>query len=207
MRYADIQKEEARTWLMPDEKVRKEKAMREWIRYPWIKKCMGLDTLDTTDMVVFDIGAGPLDGVSSVLNCKAAFRLDPLADEYKKYFVCTNYRAVQAEKIEKELGKADLIIVTNAMDHFEDPTKFLYDLNKYCKPSCYFAHFHAINNAVTHPHGAHEHNINPEIVKGILNSDWEMCWNMDYQHDGLTYAWLKQPAFAQLWRKVTGYGK
>ena len=205
MNYKEIQAEEARTWLIEDPKQRKEKAMREWIRYPLIKKQMGLDYLDTSDMEVWDLGAGPLGGVSSILNCKIAHRFDPLTPEYKKYFPCVNYHEDQAEELERKLGIPDLVIVTNALDHFEDPEKFLRDLVTYMKPSGYFAHLHAIDNAITHPHPAHVHNVNPELLRKYLEPVFETCWYADFQHDNLVYGWRKQPAFSGLYRKVTGY--
>ena len=205
MTYEQIQKEEAATWLIDEPKARKEKAMREWIRYPLLKKQMGLDYLDTSDMVVFDIGCGPLGGVSTVLNCKQRVGIDPLAKEYGKYFNAQGMWDLQAEELGDKLHDADLIIVTNAMDHFQYPLAFLDGLGKYMKSSAYFAHFHAIDNAISHPHKAHEHNLNPQIFKEYLDRDFETCWYMDFQNDGITYAWLKQPAFCGLYRKVTGY--
>lgn len=207
MKYEDIQKEELKTWNIEDPIIRKDKAQRETIRYPLLKKQMGLNYLDTSDMLVMDIGCGPLGGVSSVINAKTIFRIDPLNDKYKKYFIQNNPISEQAEIIDENLADADLIIVTNAMDHFEDPEHFLEDLCEYMKPGAYFAHFHAINNAISHPHEAHVHNINPEMFREYLSDDFETCWYMDYQSDGLTYAWLKQPAFCGLYRKTTGYGK
>ena len=207
MNYKKIQEEEKKTWLIEDPIIRNEKSMREKIRYPILKKQMGLNSLDTSNMVVFDIGAGPLGGVSTVVNCKSVYRIDPLGDEYGKYFPCKDYTIMQAEDIDERLKEADLIIVTNALDHFEDPEHFLHDLNRFSKPSCYFAHLHAINNAISHPHPAHEHNLNPENLWKILKNDWECCWYMDFMQDGLTYGWLKQPAFSGLYRKTTGYSK
>lgn len=206
MNYKDIQKEEARTWLIDDPVIRKEKAMREWIRYPLLKKQMGLDYLDTSDMVVYDIGCGPLGGVSSVLNAKRIVRFDPLISKYEKYFPQVGAYTRNAEDIKEELNQADLIIVTNAMDHFEFPEVFLLNIVKHMKPGAYFTHFHAINNAISHPHPAHEHNVNPELLHRFLDKDFETCWYMDFQHDALTYGWMKQPAFCGLYRKVTGYG-
>lgn len=203
--YQDIQQEESRTWLMDDPVKRNEKAQRERIRYPLLKKQMSLDHLDTSTMEVWDIGAGPLGGVSSILNCKKRLCIDPLAKEYSKYFDTKSYWAIKAEDLKKALKTPDLIIVTNALDHFEDPSQFLKDLATYMKPGAYFAHFHAINNAISHPHPAHQHNINPRMFYERLSDTFECCWYLDWQADGLTYGWLKQPAFASLYRKVIGY--
>jgi len=200
--FNQIQKKEAATWLIPNEKERREKAQRESIRYPLLKKQMGLDHLDTSDMIVFDIGAGPLGGVSSLLNAKEILRFDPLVYEYSKYYPCTNYLSDRAESLEERLSDADLIIVTNAMDHFEDPELFLGALSTFMKRGAFFAHLHAQNNALTHPHPAHVHNINPDYLNYYLKDGFETVWYLDYKTDGLTYGWRKQPAFSGLYRKV-----
>lgn len=203
--FAHTQKEEAASWLMDDDAIRQDKAQRETIRYPLLKKQMGLDYLDTSKMVVWDIGGGPLGGVSSILRCAMAQVVEPLTDEYKQYYPCTNYINRKAEDLKEDLATPDLIIITNALDHFEDPEQFLSDLGQYMKPGAYFAHLHAENNAITHKHGAHAHNVNPKLFEQYLSDDFETCWYLDYQHDGLTYSWRKQPAFSGLYRKVTGY--
>jgi SAM-dependent methyltransferase len=193
---------EAKTWLISDPKEFFDKKQRETIRYPLLKKQMGLNYLDTADMVVYDVGAGPFGGVSSVINAREIYRIDPLKDEYAKIANVDSYIKMKAE--EMDYSKADLVIATNSIDHFENPEKFFKRLTETMKSGGYFAHLHAINNALTHPHEAHKFNVNPETVSKNL-TDYEKCWELDYQNDGLVYGWLKQPAFAQLWRKVTGY--
>ncbi len=201
--FKQTQAEESKTWLLEDPKIFADKRQREVIRYPLLKKQMGLNHLDTSNMVVFDVGAGPFGGVSSVLRAKEIIRFDPLKDDYSTIADTSTYYPTQAEEIDYET--ADLVISTNAIDHFEDPELFFEVLTRTMRPGAYFAHFHAINNAISHPHKAHVHNINPEMVRKALINDFELVWEMNYQDDGLTYAWRKQPAFAQLWRKVTGY--
>lgn len=212
MDYEEIQHEELISWNLSDENIKKEKAQREKIRYPLIAKRLNLNLLDTQEMVVYDIGAGPLGGVSSVIPAKKIIRIDPLAEEYRKaYAIDDSYLAYEAEELDARLSEADLIIITNALDHFRDPDHFLADLKQFGKPGVYFAHAHAIDNAVTHPHPAHQWNVNPTMIKDALETDFEMVWNYDYEHDGARYGWVPyegkvgQPAFYQLWRKVTGY--
>lgn len=203
MDYKQIQKEEAETWLRPESFA--DKKQRETIRYPLLAKQMGLTYLDTAKMVVYDVGAGPFGGVSSVIPTAYVIRFDPLKKEYATIADVSSYENQQAEDI--DYNKADLVIATNCIDHFENPNKFFAQLTKTMKPGAYFAHFHAINNAISHKHPAHVHNINPETVKRFLTADFECCWYLDYQHDNLTYGWLKQPAFCGLYRKTTGYAK
>lgn len=196
------QQSEADSWLIDDPIVRREKAQRETARYPLLKKQMGLNYIDTSWMTVWDLGAGPLLGVSSVLNCAHIVRVDPLGKEYMKYFPQTHMLAEKAEDLKERLSQPDLIIVTNALDHFENPTEFLQDLSKYMKYGAFFAHIHAINNAYSHPHEAHVHNVNPEVFKEHLDDAFETVWYMDFQSDGLTYSWRKQPSFSGLYRKI-----
>lgn len=209
--YDQIQQVELSTWNIEDPIKRREKAQRESVRYPMIAKNMGLNYLDTSWMTVYDIGAGPLGGVSSVINCYDRTCFDPLRNEYAKYFDVFHYENEKGEDLKERLSIPDLIIITNALDHFEDPIGFMQDLKTYTKPGTFFAHAHAIDNAVTHPHEAHQHNINPEWMNYFLNSDFELCWNYDFKNDGARYGWtpyngtVGQPAFYQLWRKTTGY--
>lgn len=203
--YKSIQEEEAKTWLIEDTAKREEKIQRETARYPMMVKQMGLTYIDTAKMYVMDIGAGPGQGVSSVIPCKKRVCVDPLKEEYSKYFNVSNYWGFQAEHLKEKLSEPDLIISTNCIDHFENPELFLQDLVKYMKAGAFFAHFHAIDNAIQHVHPAHVHNLNEEVVKNYLSDDFELVWEMSYKKDGLTYGWLKEKAFTQLWRKVTGY--
>lgn len=205
LNYNQIQQEESKTWLLDDPSIFRDKKQRETVRYPLIAKQMGLNALDTSWMNVVDVGAGPFLGVSSVLNCKNVLRVDPLMNDYGKIADVTSYIDTQAEDFDYKY--ADLVIATNCIDHFENPIKFFQQLITTMKSGAYFAHFHAIDNAISHPHPAHVHNINPELVRQLLKNDFEEVWYMDFQHDGLTYAWRKQPAFTGLYRKVTGYDK
>lgn len=198
--FAKTQAEELKSW-----EPQADKEQRERIRYPLLKKQMGLNYLDTSNMHVWDIGCGPLGGVSSILNAKLVNRIDPLGDGYAKFYPQVNMISQKAEDLKEDLKIPDLIIITNALDHFENPQVFLADLVKYMKPGAYFAHLHAINNAYSHPHEAHAHNVNPEMFRDFLGKDFERVWYEDFLNDGLTYGWRKQPAFSGLYRKVTGY--
>jgi hypothetical protein len=197
--YKQIQEEEAKTWLEGDA----DKKQREIIRYPLIKKQMGLDYLDTSNMFIADVGAGPFGGISSVLKSRGVVRIDPLRDDYAKIADVTSYSSQQAEDF--NFSNFDLVMATNAIDHFESPTKFMVNLVNTMKSGAYFAHLHAIDNAISHPHPAHVHNINPEFINKYLDNDFECVWYLDYKNDNLIYGWRKQPAFAGLYRKVTGY--
>ncbi len=203
--YKQIQNSELESWFSDDPKINRDKEIRERIRYPLLAKQMGLNWLDTSGMEIWDIGSGPFGGVAGILNSRKTICIDPLADEYRKHYPCTNYLSEQAESLKEKLATPDLIIITNAMDHFEYPEIFLDDLATYMKPGAFFAHLHAIDNAYSHPHEAHAHNVNPLMFHEALRADFEMVWSEEYQKDGLTYGWRKQKAFSGLYRKVTGY--
>jgi len=206
--YVDIQKEESRTWLIDDPIVFNDKKQREVARYPLLAKQMGLNFIDTSNMEVVDVGCGPFGGVSTVIPHKTRTAVDPLAKDYATIGEKTINQA-KAEDI--DYSKYDLVIATNCIDHFENPYKFFNQITSTMKAGAYFAHFHAIDNATTHPHLAHVFNINPLLVHGFLDTDFETVWEMKYPE--VRYGWVKyngkvgQPAFCGLYRKTTGYGK
>lgn len=201
MNFKDTQKAEVESWNIEDPLVRAEKAQRETVRYPMLAKQMGLSYLDTSNMIIFDIGAGPLRGVSSVVPAKKRVPIDPLADSYSEYFNTQGYWNKKAEEIKEELQEADLIIITNALDHCEDPIKVLYNIKDFTKYSTYVAMYHAIDNAITHPHPAHKWNINPALIHQILDPEFETVWELKYPE--ITYGWRKQPAHSILLRRTT----
>lgn len=195
------QKAELNSWFSSDPKVNHDKRIREVIRYPLLKKQMGLDYLDTSEMHVFDIGCGPFGGVSTIINAKIVTRIDPLINEYKKYYPIHNGLSKKAEDLQDDLRLADLIIITNALDHFDRPYEFLTHLRTFMKPGAFFAHLHAENNNYSHPHEAHPHGVNPEMFNEVLYDNFELVWNLQ----NITYGWKKQKAFSGLYRKTTGY--
>ena len=203
-----IQIEEAKTWLIEDPIKRQEKLQREIARYPRMAKQMWLNIIDTSNMFIFDIGGGPV-GLSSILPHARRVVIDPLKIEYAKFFNTHYHFGAKAENLKQLLSDPDLVIVTNALDHFDEPEIFLDDLVEYLKPGAYFAHFHAINNAITHKHKAHEYNFTPEILHNFIDKDFETVWELNYPD--VRYGWknyngkVGQPAFCGLYRKVTGY--
>lgn len=206
--FKHIQTEEAKTWLLEDEAKRHEKLQREIVRYPYMAKLMGLGYLDTTSMTILDIGGGPV-GLSSIIPCKKRKVIDPLTEEYAKYFDTYFHQSLQGEDLGQMFTNADLVIVTNALDHFENPWLFMQEMVRLAKPGSYFTHYHAINNAITHAHAAHVHNINPEWLHKLIDTDYETVWELTYPE--IRYGWVHyngkigQPAFCGLYRKVTGY--
>lgn len=204
--FVALQTIEEGTWNLSDPVARKEKEMREKARYPMMAKQMGLTgrnaCIDTSDMLVWDIGAGPCQGISSVIPCRSRLCIDPNKDAYAKYYNVANYSSIKAEDLKEQLGSPDLIISTNCIDHFQSPIGFLQDLSTYMHYGAYFCHFHAIDNALQHIHDAHQFNLNEEMVNNVLRDNFELVWQMNYRDDGLVYGWLAEKSFCQLWRRV-----
>lgn len=202
------QEEEIRTWVIDDETVRRDKVMREKSRYPYIVKQMGLTScIDTSNMVIIDGGAGPLGGVSQVLPHKKRILVDPLKDAYSKYFDTTLYIGEECENLKERWAEANLITITNALDHMRDPQLVMEDINKYAQYSCYLSIFSPWDNALTHVHEAHQWNLNPNWVHSVFDAEWETVWELKYPE--LRYGWQEfsgkrgQPAFTTLFRKTT----
>lgn len=204
----DILKIEAETWILKDDKKREEKIQREIARYPFMAKLMGLNFIDTSVMDVLDIGGGPI-GLSSIIPHRRRIIIDPLTKEYKKFYPCLNHIEGVGEAIPLEAGSIDLVIMTNALDHTKNPIQVLEEIKRVLRPGFFFAHYHAIENSITHRHPAHEHSLNPEWLHTLLDSEFETVWELKYPE--VRYGWhlykgkVGQPAFCGLYRKVTGY--
>lgn len=199
---------EAETWLIEDDEKRNEKFQREVCRYPYMARLMGLGYIDTSTMVVVDIGGGPI-GLSSSIPHKKRIVIDPLTDEYKKFYPCLNHITGIGEELPFEDESIDLVIITNALDHTKEPLKVIREIKRVLKPGYFFAQYHAIDNSITHRHPAHEHSLNPEWLHEQLDDEFETVWELKYPE--VRYGWhfyngkVGQPAWCGLYRKVTGY--
>jgi ubiquinone/menaquinone biosynthesis C-methylase UbiE len=197
---------EEESWCIEDAAIRHDKIQRETARYPYMAKLMGLNAIDTSPMDVIDIGGGPV-GLSSILATKSTVVLDPLAAAYKKYFSCLNHIKGFGEELPFDDDRFDLAIITNALDHTQDPAQVLREVRRVLKRGGYFAQFHAVNNAITHKHDAHEQNVNPEWLHLQIDEAFETVWELRYPE--VRYGWqeyngkIGQPAFCGLYRKVT----
>ncbi len=200
--FIELQKIENSTWSLEDPVKRAEKSRREVCRYPLMAKQMGLigryQCINTSDLILWDIGCGPLQGISRILPNKSRLCIDPNKEAYSKYFNVQNYDDTKAEDLKQRLSEPDMVIATNCIDHFQDPTAFLKDIDTYMRYGTFFCHFHAQDNAIQHVHEAHKFNLNEETVDGILYNNWEKVWYMNYKDDGLVYSWLKEKSFCAI---------
>lgn len=204
--------EEARTWCISDPARRAEKLQRERIRHPQLIRDLLLDRLDTSNMTVIEVGGGP-EPVSDLLPFKFRVVVDPCTDEYRKYFPVPDHITGFAEDMGDDYweGKFDLVICTNALDHVRDPLAVVSRIEQCLKPGGYFAVMCAENNALTNPHPCHTINLTARDLHRMCGTWAEAVWELNYEHDGYRYGWAEyegrigQPAFALLFRKVTGY--
>lgn len=209
MKYEDTLKEEVKTWCIEDSLSREEKIRRETIRHPKLIKDLLLDKLDTHNMVIAEVGGGPIP-LSEELQFDSRVVYDPNSDEYKKYWPCPDHIAMKAEDIVLK-HFYDLIICTNALDHVEKPGLALMQMDHALMPGGFLAIMCAENNALTNPHPCHVHNLTAKWVHSKLDLRFETVWELNYAKDGYRYGWASyegkvgQPAFAWLGRKVIGY--
>jgi len=204
--WKELQIQEAKTWLLEDPKEFQIKINRETARYPLMAKQMGLNIIHTMDMTVVDVGGGPI-GLCHYIPAKKRIVLEPLTDEFKTMFPCTNHLQGIGEDMPFEDNSIDLVIITNALDHCEDPTKVLGEATRVLRPySGWLAIHSAINNAITNPHPAHAININPIWLHEFVDDKYETVWGLEYPE--VTYSFqmfngkIGQPAFTYLGRKA-----
>jgi hypothetical protein len=137
--------------------------------------------------------------------------IDPLGDEYRKYFPCHDHVAVMIEDWQSVGEYFDLTICTNALDHVEYPSLALAAIDENVRPGGFVAIMCAENNAFTNPHPAHVHNLTADYVHSRMDQKYETVWELNYSDHGYRYGWVEyngrrgQPAFALLMRKCSGY--
>lgn len=206
--------EEAKTWCIPDDARREEKAQRERIRHPKLIKDLLLDQLATHTMDVLEIGGGPMP-VTDLLPFSSRIVVDPCTDQYRDYFPCNDHIADTIEHFyTDDLEECfDLVVCTNALDHVqEDMVPAVFDvIRRVLRPGGFAAIMCAENNALTNPHPCHAVNLDAARVHRALDPEFETVWELTYARDGYRYGWAEyegkigQPAFAILLRKAVGY--
>lgn len=203
-------KSELDSWNLKDEKMRKLKLEREWVRYPYLIDKLGLKNLIyLEDKTVLDIGSGPMGGIIQLLPCKKKISVDPLNKEYLIHFPefynpNIDYLACEAEKMPLADNSVSLITCTNALDHSKNPEKIINESTRILEPSGYLSLSFCINLAKVHPHKAHRHNLDSEWLHKIIDFDYETIFeNID------RYGWVKtngrvgQPCLYGLYRLTT----
>lgn len=203
--------EEAKTWCIEDPVLRAEKIQREVIRYPKLIRDLLLDRLNTAVMDIIDVGGGPVSLIS-LLPAKSRVVLDPLTDEYKKFFSCPDHIRGLGENILLDDNSFDLAVCTNALDHVDKPKEVLEEMVRLLRPGGFLALMCAENNALTNPHPAHRHNLTIDHIHQWVDDRFETVWDLTYRQHGYRYGWVPfegrvgQPAWAVLMRKTVGYG-
>jgi len=85
---------------------------------------------------ILQIGCGPED-IINYFSVGEIYAIDPLADFYKEKFKL-NYENIhflqaRAEKLPFEDNSFDVVILSNVLDHVEDPTKALQEIKRVLK--------------------------------------------------------------------------
>lgn len=210
MSYDEQLQAEAASWMIEDAGAREEKITRERIRHPKLIRDLLLDRLPTAGWSVMEIGGGPVP-VTDLIPFRSRIVVDPLAETYSAFFPTPDHLPIKAEDLHSQTPQFDLVVCTNALDHVKDQRIVIEKIERLLKPGGYFAVMCAENNAVTNPHPAHVINLTPEYMHRLCGTWAEAVWELTYRRDGYRYGWAKfegrigQPAFAILFRKVTGY--
>jgi SAM-dependent methyltransferase len=200
---------EIATWVIDNPEERSEKLTRERIRHYGIVKALLLDKLPTHRMAILEVGGGPLP-VSDLLPFRRRLVVDPCTESYRTIAPCPDHVDAEIERFALR-QEWDLIIATNSLDHVQHVGAALKVMHRALRPGGYIAILCAENNALTHPHPAHEHNITARTIHAAFDADYETVWELDYENDGFRYGWVPfegkrgQPAFALLMRKAGGY--
>lgn len=208
--HAETLEAEAASWIIDDPTTQADKLLRERIRHYKLVRDLLLDKLPTSRFDVLEIGGGPLP-VSDLIPHASRVVVEPLTDEYRRITPCRDHVAMNAEDIDLDPSRFDLVIATNSLDHVDNPHLVLHVATRVLRPGGYLAILCAENNALTHPHPAHAHNLTADAIHRFVDCDFETVWELTYQRDGYRYGHILhegrrgQPAFALLLRKCSGY--
>jgi len=212
MSWEDAQFAEIQTWNIEDEKMRREKIERETARYPKLRRDMGLNLISTHDKTVVEIGGGPV-GVIYDLEAKERIIIEPLTEEYKECFPCPYHINAIGEEMPLENDSVDVVVIANALDHCKNPSLVIQEVKRVLRPGGWFAISNCIDLAVIHKHPGHKFNLDEFWFHSEIDSDFETVHELTYRKDNYRYGWMSyegrvgQPAWAGLYRKVTGYQK
>ena len=160
-------------------------------------------------MRILEVGGGPLP-LSDLLDFAERVVVDPLSDDYRKIAPCPDHVTMFAEDM-TFVAEFDLAIATNSLDHTRTPEKVLDRMVTALQPGGWLAVAGAENNALTHPHPAHIHNLTGRWVRRRVERDFEIVVDRSFEREGYRYGWVPwqgkrgQPAFALLLRKCSGY--
>ncbi len=197
---------ELNSWICHSEEERERKAEREFCRYPKLIEEMGLYLIRTDNKIVLDIGCGPR-GILSCLEARLKIGLDPLIDEYKKYYDLTFLDVTKkgvGEKIPFTNDSFDLVTSVNSLDHCSNPIKVVNEIRRVLKPSGYFGVHFCLDLAKNNPHPSHSLNISKKKFHDMIDSDFETVHEKEVK-----YGWVKhqgkvgEPALAGLFRLTT----
>jgi len=198
-------KAELATWAIPDEIKREEKFERERVRYPRLLEQMGINLLRLDNKIVVDLGSGPIS-MLPFLEVKKGIAVDPLIEEYRKIYPQSplidwlkNTKGIPTSSV-------DLVICSNAIDHFEKPKEMIGEVKRILRAGGYFSVFSCINNATINPNPAHFRNLTYPQFRNWIDDSFETV------HEKIVrYGWRKwrgkvgQPSFAWLGRLVEKY--
>jgi len=208
--WEDAQEAEKSSWLIKNPIKRKEKVEREIARFPRIRKQMGLHLIDLMDKFVLEIGGGPI-GIIADLHCGKKVILDPLTEDFKRFWPCPYHIEGVGEAIPFKGGEVDVVVISNTLDHCQRPENVLEEAERVLRAGGWLAVHSCINLAAVHPHPAHRLSLDEWWFHNIIDEEFETVHELTFARNGLRYGWVSfegrvsQPAWAGLYRKVVGY--
>jgi len=208
--WEDAQKAEKSSWLIEDPIKRREKVEREIARFPRIREQMGFHLIDLADKFVLEIGGGPI-GIIADLHCGEKMILDPLTEDFKRFWPCPYHIEGVGEAIPFRDGEVDVVVISNTLDHCQRPEVVLEEAGRVLRAGGWLAIYSCINLAAIHSHPAHRLNLDEWWFHNIIDEEFETVHELTFARDKLRYGWVLfegrrgQPAWAGLYRKTTGY--
>ena len=127
---------------------------------------------------VLDIGCGAASILRGTIPRRNIFEADPLADEYREIYPDCEVVKMFVEDI--SVSGFDLVHISNAFDHCQDPLRGLLSLIDACKPGglVYIQGF--VNEAMHQENeGLHQWDISVHANMLIVGGKYEFCYKAE----------------------------
>jgi len=172
--------------------------IRERVRQYYYKFRFLQEVIDSTGIndncKILDIGCG-IKTVLHFLPGKLKAGIDPLAEDYKRIY---NYPSDL--KIQKFFGENigypddffDVVFVTNALDHTENPERVIQEARRVLKKQGYLVLVNEIVEKNFKRNRAHPHNLEEKDILGLLSNQFKIIFKKYSPWIGIRQYYLGQ---------------
>lgn len=122
--------------------------------------------------IVLDVGSGPACTLCWIPDAKARIGIDPLSERFMELGIASHdmiYINAPAEEIPLPSGYVDVVFSINSLDHVEDPSLVMNEINRVLRPG---GHFIGSIGLKEEPTFTEPHVLTRSLLRTYLFQDW-----------------------------------